>query len=127
MKRIVIADDSGTARMFTRRCFEIAGFREAEFAEAENGLEALFKLREKSTDLLVTDLTMPKMDGTELLKRVKTSPDLAAIPVLVISSAGNPAKEKELLEIGAVAIIAKPVSPAKLMPVLETLKRQWIA
>lgn len=121
MKRIVIADDSATARMFIRRCLEIIGLGEATLVEAENGREALSLLKEEDTDLLLTDLNMPVMDGATLLKWVKSSPRLHDIPVLVITSAGNPAKEQELTALGAFGVLNKPVSPAVLMDALHSL------
>lgn len=124
MKRIVIADDSQTARMFIRRCLEIIGLRDALFIEAENGRDALQKAKEAPTDLLVSDLNMPVMDGATLIKWVKTSPKLSGLPVLIITSAGNPAKEKELLELGAFAVLNKPVAPAPLLKVLAPLLPQ---
>lgn len=121
MNRIVIADDSATARMFIRRCLEIIGLGEATLVEAENGREALSLLKEEDTDLLLTDLNMPVMDGATLLKWVKSSPRLHNIPVLVITSAGNPAKEQELTALGAFGVLNKPVSPAVLMDALQPL------
>lgn len=121
MNRIVIADDSGTARMFIRRCLEIIGLGEAALVEAEHGREALSLLKEGDADLLLTDLNMPVMDGATLLKWVKSSPRLHDLPVLVITSAGNPAKEEELLSLGAFGVLNKPVSPAVLMDALKPL------
>lgn len=121
MKRIVVADDSQTARMFIRRCLEIVGFQDADIVEAANGKEALALVKEKPTDLLVTDLNMPVMDGETLVKWVKASPKVSELPVLVITSAGNPAKEAELLELGAFGVLSKPVSPPSLMEILSPL------
>ncbi|MFH1075373.1 MAG: response regulator, partial [Pseudomonadota bacterium] len=121
MKQIVIADDSATARMFIKQCLEIAGCREATFVEVENGKDALAALREHHTDLVVADLNMPVMDGETLLKWIKSSPRLNSIPVLVITSALNPAKEKELMDLGAHTVLSKPVSPARLSPVIGPL------
>lgn len=124
MKRIIIADDSGTARMFIRRCLEIMGCEGAEFVEAENGLEAIDRLKEAPTDLLFSDLYMPEMDGVEMLKQIKSSPRLQEIPVLMVTSAANPKKIEELKEIGAFAILSKPVSPADISKVLEPLLKE---
>ena len=117
MTKIVIADDSATARMVTKRCLEIAGYHEATFLEAATGAEALEIAKNNQVDLLVTDLNMPEMDGLSLLKRIKASPKLADLPVLVISSLGNPAKEIELKQRGAFAVLSKPISPASLASV----------
>ncbi|MEA3465481.1 MAG: response regulator [Thermodesulfobacteriota bacterium] len=121
MKRIVIADDSGTARMMIRRCLEIIGLAETEFVEAENGKEGLTMVKQAPTDLLISDLNMPIMDGETLLKWVKASPKLGDLPVLIITSAGNPAKSKQLLEMGAYSVINKPINPAMLSEVLAPL------
>jgi len=121
VKRIVIADDSATARMFIKRCLEIIGFGDATIIEAANGKEALARVKEEATDLVITDLNMPVMDGETLLKWIRANPKLNTIPVLVVSSAGTPAKEAELLELGAIGILGKPVSPPALMEKIEPL------
>ena len=107
--------------MFIRKCLEIVGCEGVEFVEAENGLEAIDRLKEAPTDLLVSDLYMPEMDGVEMLKRIKSSPRLHEIPVLMVTSAANPKKIEELEKIGAFAILSKPVSPADISEVIEPL------
>lgn len=121
MKQIVVADDSTTARMFVIRCLEIIGFGGSTFLPAANGREALEVLKKNAVDLLVTDLNMPEMDGATLLKKVKSSPRLHEIPVVVVSSGSNPAKNAELKKLGALAVLEKPVSPAALLEVLGFL------
>ena len=105
--------------MFIRRCLEIVGLRDQTFVEATNGREALDLLKEAPTDLLVTDLNMPQMDGETLLKWIRANPKLSSTPVVVITSAGNPAKEARLLELGALRVINKPVTPTVLMETLS--------
>jgi two-component system chemotaxis response regulator CheY len=118
MKRIIIADDSATARMFIKRCLQIIGLGDAEFVEVEDGKQALEAAKEQPADLLLTDLNMPVMDGQTLVKWIKASPKLCHMPVVVITSAGNPAKEAQLLELGAHRVINKPVSPPVMMDAL---------
>lgn len=118
MKRIIIADDSATARMFIVRCLQIIGLGDAEFVEVEHGKAALAAAKEKKSDLLLTDLNMPVMDGETLVKWIKASPKLCELPVVVITSAGNPAKEAHLLELGAHRVLNKPVSPPLMMSAL---------
>ncbi|SRR6056297_2218334 len=119
MKRIIIADDSATARMFIKRCLQIVGLGDAEIIEAEDGKQALEAAKEEPADLLLTDLNMPVMDGQTLVKWVKASPKLCDMPIIVITSAGNPAKEAQLLELGAYRVLNKPVSPPMMMEALE--------
>jgi len=118
MKRIIIADDSATARMFIKRCLEIIGLGEADFIEAADGKAALNAAKEQIPDLLLTDLNMPIMDGETLLKWIKASPKLCEVPVIIITSAGNPAKEEQLLKLGARQVINKPISPPIMMDAL---------
>jgi two-component system, chemotaxis family, chemotaxis protein CheY len=118
--KILVVDDSGTARMFVIRCLQISRvFDSVEFLEAGNGVEALKVLQDHQVRMVFTDLTMPEMDGESLFKRIKANPKLNEIPVVVISSIGNPAKDRQLLERGAQAVIKKPVSPAKLAEVFR--------
>lgn len=117
--KILIVDDSATSRMIIRRCFQIAGFGELEFEEAEDGLAALSKIQADNFDLVVSDIKMPKMDGTTLVKKLRLNPDTAGTPVVIISSVGNEALEEQLGESVVHAIIKKPVSPAKILSFME--------
>jgi len=119
IKNVVIADDSALARMFIRRCLEISGLGDANFYEASDGSEAFIKMKEVKADLLVTDLTMPNMNGIELMRRISVSPRLSGTPVLVVTSAGNEEQRKELLELGATRILSKPISPAVLVEAIQ--------
>jgi two-component system, chemotaxis family, chemotaxis protein CheY len=123
MKTIIIADDSKTARMVTRRCLEIAGGEEIEFLEAADGQAALELVRHHNTDLVVTDLNMPVMDGTALIRIIKSSPRLHEIPVMVVSSMSSQTRIEELLTLGAFVVLAKPISPAAVMEALDKLDR----
>ena len=111
MQKILIVDDSSTARMFIRRCLEISGCQGADFYEAGNGREALDMLREMPVDFILADLNMPVLDGRNMLKRLKSSPRTCDIPVVVISSASNPASDVELIAEGAYAVLSKPITP----------------
>lgn len=118
---ILIADDSGTARMFIRQCLEISIEEETHFLEAANGQEALQLLKNAGADLLVTDLNMPVLDGRELIRRVSASPKLHGTPIMVITSSGNEARKKELLDLGATVVLRKPVNPIVIAEGLEAI------
>lgn len=119
--KILIADDSGTARMFIRQCLEISIEEETEILEAANGQEALQLLKNAGADLLVTDLNMPVLDGRELIRRVASSPKLNGMPIMVITSSGNEARKQELLELGAQVVLRKPINPMTIAEGLEAL------
>jgi len=118
IKRILVVDDSSTARSLMKRCLEIAGCRDVEFVEAGNGKEAVDKVRALDCHLVVTDLNMPVLDGRGLVLSIKTSPRLNHIPIIVITSSANPQREQELLECGASRVLGKPIVPAALYQTL---------
>ena len=111
MKRILIVDDSTTARMIIKKCLQIVGFEEWDVVEASNGREALHAAKRDEVNLVLTDLNMPVMDGVTLIKWLKSNPRLNELPVVVISSAGNPEKQRELNSLGVSNVIGKPLSP----------------
>ena len=111
---VLVVDDSGTARMIIKQCLSIIGLQGKAFFEAANGRDALEMLKEKNIDLIVTDLNMPVMDGESLLREIKGNPAWKKIPVIIITSSSNDAREKTLQEVGAEAVVSKPVNPAVL-------------
>jgi CheY-like chemotaxis protein len=117
--RILLVDDSATSRMIIKRCLKIAGYRESEYFEVEDGLEALTFFEEDNTaDLIVTDLNMPRMDGNNLIKKLKVNKKTKKIPILIISSMGDDIFEDELKILGVKGVIQKPISPAKIIDIL---------
>jgi CheY-like chemotaxis protein len=78
----LVVDDSMLIRHTVCRFFEDRGFR---VESATNGSEALQMLANLRPDVIVTDLQMPKMDGRELIKALKTQDETAAIPIVVLA------------------------------------------
>lgn len=115
---ILIVDDSATSRMIIKRCFELAGYRESSFYEAEDGLKAISFLQGKAVDLVVTDIKMPKMDGVTFIRKVNVNNTIGETPIVVISSLGNEALEDQLHSEGVRAVIKKPISPSKIVDVI---------
>lgn len=124
MQTILIVDDSSTARMFIKRCLEIAGCMEANFLEAADGSRALEILGQELVDFIVADLNMPVLDGRCMLRRIKENPATSDIPVVVISSASNDAATVELLAEGAYAVLSKPITPPMIISSLGALLKK---
>jgi CheY-like chemotaxis protein len=91
------------------RCIQQSGVPDCEFFEAANGLEVIEELKEVLPDLIITDINMPKCDGIDLVKRIKTNPEFSSIPVVVMSSAGNIEQRNELEGLGISTILSKPL------------------
>jgi len=111
MKPILIVDDSLFARMMIRRCLSVTSLSGRDIIEAANGQEALDILDRTDISLVVADLNMPVLDGWSLLRRIRTSPRLRHVPVIVVSSLINDESRADLYRIGASSVLGKPLSP----------------
>ncbi len=113
---ILIVDDSPTSRLIIKRCFEIAGFPDAEYLFAGDGLEALQIIDEREIDVLVTDLNMPKCGGLQLLDEIAKRGSRANLKVIVVSSIAEAIVSGDRpFQVG---IVKKPISPQKIVAVL---------
>ena len=120
-KCILIVDDSSVARSILKRILEISGFGDSVFREANSGKVALEILKNQACDLIFTDLNMPDMDGKKLISRIKSSPRLNHIPVIITSSLGQQEKQDKVLR-QAAAVFPKPLSMPEISGFLEIFK-----
>lgn len=81
---VLVVDDNLNDRRLIRRLLQ--NHKHYRVHEAQSGAEALHMVRERKPDLVVTDLTMPEMDGLALLEALKRDPETASIPVVVVSA-----------------------------------------
>ncbi|TPV93541.1 MAG: response regulator [Myxococcales bacterium FL481] len=118
---VLVVDDSAFARQGAIVCLRSAGLANAEFVEAGHGREALDRMRQRSVDLVVTDLNMPEMGGLELLRAIKGDSTLRTVDVVVVSSVIGPAAEAELMNEGARRVVKKPLSGAGALKMLSAV------
>jgi len=95
--RILIIDDFSTMRRIVKNILKQLGYSELE--EAEDGVQALAKLRERAFNLIVSDWNMPNMTGLELLKEVRNDAALKDTPFLMVTAESE--KENIMAAIGA--------------------------
>jgi excisionase family DNA binding protein len=108
---ILIVDDDANLRGFVRASLELEGYSVREAASAEEGLAAL---EEESPDLILLDVMMPKVDGWEMLRRVRERHGVGAMPVLMFSGKVDEG-ETEAASRGAQGFIGKPFDPQQLI------------
>jgi two-component system chemotaxis sensor kinase CheA len=116
--RILIVDDSITTRSLERSILDAHGFRTSV---AVNGVQALEILRSEGADLVLTDLEMPELDGFGLITAIRSDKKLKNIPVIVVSSRGGVADEKQGLLLGADAYVIK--SKFDQVELIQTIRR----
>ena len=93
-------------------------------ALAEQKSEALQKAFAEKPDLLITDATMPKMDGFELIKKLRSSLETAVIPIVMLTARQDKASELKGLDVGADDYITKPFDIDKLLARIKMLLRR---
>jgi DNA-binding response OmpR family regulator len=107
--RILIVDDDASTRLGFRVALEAAGY---ETSEAEDGEQALEELRADPADLVLLDLRMPLLDGTETLRSLRE--ERIDVPVVIVTGHGGVRDAVEAVRLGAVDFLTKPVDPASL-------------
>lgn len=117
---VLLVDDSPAMRRYVARTLQMAGF-EAVIHEAANGLEGVSMALSIRPDLVITDLNMPEMNGAELVSRMRESPELREIPVLVLTADRSPARPGDLIRAGAVGYLTKPITPRTLRDELRSI------
>jgi signal transduction histidine kinase len=90
---------------------------------ARNGREALDAVRERAPDLVLTDVMMPEMSGTELCRVLKASPQTRGIPVVLVTSKAEREMKVKGLELGADDYVTKPFHPRELLARVRSLVR----
>jgi two-component system, chemotaxis family, chemotaxis protein CheY len=113
---ILLAEDHSDLRQLYTFMLTNDGF---EVTAVKDGEEALAALLLQAPDVIVTDIEMPKMDGVELIKQVRSKPEFADLPVIAISAFGNGYLSRAA-EAGATETLAKPVEHHELR---STVKR----
>ncbi len=109
--QVLVVDDSEVMRCIVKRVLSMAGIDLGNVFEAGNGKEALTVMEKHWVDVVLTDINMPVMSGAEMLARMKSSPTLADIPVIVVSTEGRDERIEEITQAGAAGYITKPFRP----------------
>ena len=111
MAKILVVDDEPDERFLVGRVLKKQGH---EVTVAENGAAGLKAAQEWAPDLVVTDVMMPVMDGVELIRRLRSDPATAGIPILAASGDTH-------LAGGADAVLAKPYDNHRLLTLVNSL------
>jgi len=107
-KRVLVADDSQTMRMFI--LFHLIKFLPGvKIVEAENGSDALEKLKKNDVDLILTDMNMPLMDGAGLVQAVRQELKRNT-PIIMITTKGEQQDRERGIALGADGYITKPLN-----------------
>ena len=110
--RFLVVDDFATMRRIVRNLLKDLGFNRVE--EAEDGLDALNKLREDAFDFVISDWNMPNMDGLQLLTEIRNDANLKTMPVLMVTAEAKKENIIAAAQAGASGYVVKPFTAATL-------------
>lgn len=120
--RILLVDDDDDARLLIRSLLEKDDYK---VREAEDGHKAMDILKVDSDfSLVILDLSMPGMDGREVLNQIRGSVDTAALPVLIRTGVGTSRDEAELLDAGADDFLSKTVESERFLARVRAIIRR---
>jgi response regulator RpfG family c-di-GMP phosphodiesterase len=115
-RTVLVVDDSTSIRNLIEKALTKAGFN---VISAENGRDALELLGKDTPDMILSDLHMPELDGFGLCKSVHADKNLSQIPFIIMSSDGDRATMRRLLQYGASAYLVKPFNIDQLVVTAE--------
>ncbi len=115
---ILTVDDSKGMRLFVQQA--LSAF-DCTAGEAANGYNAFFVIEHARPDLILLDVNMPIMDGIETLERLKITPELAAIPVIMLASPADHAIIPKLTVLGAISVLMKPFNEVELLEKIRSV------
>lgn len=101
---LLVEDDTDTRRMYAT-WLQLLGFA---VTEARDGVEGVASARAVRPSVVLMDLAMPRMDGVEATRRLKTDPATAEVPVVIFSAYTSPEDRRRAFDAGAVEFLAKP-------------------
>ncbi|OGO23439.1 MAG: DNA-binding response regulator [Chloroflexi bacterium RBG_16_50_9] len=116
--RVLVVDDEPRILNFLSSKLKVSGY---EVLTASSGAEALEQVQSQEPDLMVLDILMPKMDGFETLKELRT---FSSVPVIILSAKGTNVDKIKGLGLGADDYLAKPFSPDELAARIEAVRRR---
>ncbi|MGE5234667.1 MAG: response regulator [Acidobacteriota bacterium] len=115
--KVLIVDDS----LLMHKLFK-ALMPKVSLVSAHDGMEALQRLAENpDVDLILLDINMPRMNGLELLRRIKAEGGLARIPVVIVTTEGKEEDTVAGLRAGAAAYVRKPFQHSEILGIIARL------
>jgi DNA-binding response OmpR family regulator len=120
-KKVLIVEDEKDILQLVKLYLEKEGYRTVT---ASTGSEGLAQVRSEKPDLLVLDLMLPEIDGLEICKRLRSAPDTAMLPIIMLTAKAEESDTIIGLELGADDYVTKPFSPKTLVARVKALFRR---
>jgi len=119
--RILVVDDDTVSRSILRKILQNKGYA---VEEAEDGIQALDKIAQDPPDLLLLDLHMPNMDGHGVIRALRQSLGMLALPIIILTADADEKSQEESLNLGADDYIIKPIKPLLVLARIDAAFRR---
>ena len=123
--KFLVVDDFSTMRRIVRNLLKELGFTNVQ--EAEDGVDGLNKLRSEKFDFVVSDWNMPNMTGIDMLRAIRSDPELKHLPVLMVTAEAKRENIIEAAQAGASGYVVKPFTAGtldeKLKKIFQTMQK----
>ncbi len=119
MKRIAVVEDNPDNRLLVQAILE----DKYVVFEYENGIEALEGLKKDKPDLVLMDISLPEMDGTEVLEHIRADDNLKDLPVIALTAHAMSGDRERFLNIGFNDYLTKPITDENIL--LDVIKK-WL-
>lgn len=116
---VLFVEDSPTMRRIISNSLRKLGI--SDIIEAENGVDALEKIKGRNVDLVVTDWNMPEMNGADLVKTLRGMPDFSDTPIVMITTRGMKDDVMTAMRLGVNGYVIKPFTPEILRSKLDAI------
>ncbi len=118
MAKILVVDDEEHIVMILKDSLEFSGF---QVVTAYNGVEALERVESDHPDLIVLDIGMPKLDGWEVCRRLKSEEKTKNIPIIILTAYAQASDQRKGAQLGADRFVTKPCDLTYLVEEINTL------
>jgi CheY-like chemotaxis protein len=118
MSKIAVVDDNADNRLIIRTILE----DQYEIVEFSSGIEAIEGFRKDKPNVVIMDISLPEMDGTEILRRIRDDPELHDLPVIALTAHAMVGDREKYLAAGFNDYVAKPILD---MSVLFSTIQRW--
>lgn len=116
-KQILVVDDSKSVREHLVNVLTEAGFEVLQAGDGVKGRATI--LKSKALSFVICDVNMPHMDGIEMVRQVKADPEFADLPIVMLTTEGQPELIKQAKEAGASGWLVKPFEKTKLVKLAQ--------
>src|SRR5438094_10160880 len=119
MRKVAVVDDNADNRLIIRTILE----DQYQIMEFSSGIEAIDGFRQEKPDIVILDISLPEMDGSEILRRIRDDPDLHDLPIVALTAHPMVADREKYLTAGFNDYIAKPILDMHML--FSTIQR-WL-